>query len=163
MKLLVDKLSTDAREDVIRDIKEFVGQKSEHRIFHNIVNSILNELQQNIEAENFQDDQNWFQGLNSVPAAYKNTKSDVMRYLSQQRIRGYYHKIKEKTRVSCFNRCLCISEVFRFHVVDQIIVFTLPRQFYFISYFKLKQLLWRYVHKYFYRSLSFLNTMKLSK
>lgn len=100
MKLIVEKLSTDAREDVIDDIKEFVEQNSEHRLFRNIMNNILNELQQNIEAEDFQDDQTWFQGLNSVPAAYKNTKSDVMRYLSQQRIRGYYHKIKEKVKVS---------------------------------------------------------------
>ena len=100
MKLIVEKLSTDAREDVIDDIKEFVEQNSEHRLFRNIMNNILNELQQNIEAEDFQDDQKWFQGLNSVPAAYKNNKSDVMRYLSQQRIRGYYHKIKEKVKVS---------------------------------------------------------------
>ena len=91
---------TDPRDTIIEEMQNILQDYSYNKKLSNMMNNMLKELTQNIEAENYEDDPDWFEGLENIPKKEKGTKSDVMRYQAKQRIKSYYSKLKEKIEVS---------------------------------------------------------------
>ena len=91
---------TDPRDTIIEEMQNILQDYSYNKKLSNMMNNMLKELTQNIEAENYEDDPDWFEGLENIPKKEKETKSDVMRYQAKQRIKSYYSKLKEKIEVS---------------------------------------------------------------
>lgn len=100
LKLALDKLMADPRDAVIEEIQNTLRDYSDNKKLSNMMNNMLKDLTQNIEAENYEDDPDWFEGLENIPKKDKGTKSDVMRYQAKQRIKSYYSKLKENIEVS---------------------------------------------------------------
>lgn len=78
------------RDKIVENINNLIGDGDSEKIYC-IMAEVVNQLTENIDAEDRHEDKEWFEGVGD---RYK-TKSEVLRNSAQSRIRSYLAKSKE--------------------------------------------------------------------